>query len=57
MKPGTSGTALEACDNIRHTLYYLIDLMRSELTGQQGSCAWLAAEAKPQRRKGIEEVE
>ena len=31
-KTGISGKALDACDNIRHTLYYLTDLMRSELT-------------------------
>jgi hypothetical protein len=27
-----SGRALDACDNIRHTAYYLTDLMRAELT-------------------------
>jgi hypothetical protein len=32
---GTSGNALDACDNIRHTLYYLTDLMRSELTSSK----------------------
>lgn len=28
---GESGMALDACDTIRHTLYYLTDLMRAEL--------------------------
>ena len=34
-KAGAAGKALDACDNIRHTLYYLTDLMRSELTSNK----------------------
>lgn len=34
---GASGKALDACDNIRHTLYYLTDLMRSELTSNKAA--------------------
>lgn len=36
-KTDTSGKALDACDNIRHTLYYLTDLMRSELTSNKAA--------------------
>jgi hypothetical protein len=36
-KRGESGPALNACDNIRHTLYFLTDLMRAELTGDRES--------------------
>ena len=36
-KAGTAGKALDACDNIRHTLYYLTDLMRSELTSNKAA--------------------
>ena len=32
---GASGKALDSCDEIRHTLYYLTDLIRSELTGDK----------------------
>lgn len=39
---GNSGKALDACDNLRHTLYYLVDLMRAELTSKQGGCEVLA---------------
>lgn len=34
-KANRDGKALDACDNIRHTLYYLTDLMRSELTSNK----------------------
>ena len=34
-KANRNGKALDACDNIRHTLYYLTDLMRSELTSNK----------------------
>jgi hypothetical protein len=34
---GVRGKALDACDNIRHTLYYLTDLMRSELTSNKAT--------------------
>ena len=36
-RAGSSGKALDACDNIRHTLYYLTDLMRSELTSNKAA--------------------
>ncbi len=36
-KADTAGKALDACDNIRHTLYYLTDLMRSELTSNKAA--------------------
>jgi len=34
---GESGKALDACDNIRHTLYFLIDLMRADLTSNKAA--------------------
>jgi hypothetical protein len=34
-KAGADGQALDACDKIRHTLYYLTDLVRSELTSNK----------------------
>jgi hypothetical protein len=36
-RAGSSGEALDACDNIRHTLYYLTDLMRSELPSNKAA--------------------
>jgi len=34
-----SGQAVDACDNLRHTLYYLTDLMRAELTSDRAAVA------------------
>jgi hypothetical protein len=34
-RAGSAGKALDACDSIRATLYYLTDLMRSELTSNK----------------------
>jgi hypothetical protein len=47
-KAGAAGKALDACDNIRHTLYYLTDLMRSELTSnKEAARLW---HQRPRRR-------
>jgi hypothetical protein len=34
-----SGKGLDACDNIRHTLYYFTDLVRAELTNDRTAVA------------------
>jgi hypothetical protein len=44
------GRALDACDNIRHRLYYLTDLMRSELTSNKAAVRqWHRRRRRPKR--------
>ena len=49
---GATGEALDACDNIRHTLYYLTDLMRSELTGNKAAVSmWYGGQTRRSRKR------
>ena len=52
-KAGSSGEALDRCDNIRHTLYYLTDLMRSELTSNKAAVRpWHRRPPRKPKRNG-----
>ena len=48
---GDAGKGLDACDNIRHTLYYLTDLMRAELTSNKAAVSGWHRRSRPRLRR------
>ena len=50
-RSGRRGDALDNCDNIRHTLYYLTDLMRAELTSNKAAVNGWHRRSRPRLRR------